>query len=394
MSIAERRISAPILRPGEPEEAGMSGQRLGNITKIARQWVNRGDLQALVVLAARRGTIVLHEAFGRLTPGPESPPVAKDSIFPMASISKVITATAVMTLVEEGRVGLNRRVAEYLPEFSGEGKDAVLVRHLLTHTSGLRDEALDPYAEARKGTIEIPADDPTQAPLLGESLALRWDAPLWKSPGEEMSYAGYNYRLLHEIVRRVSRQSLDDFATARIFEPLGIKDTHYGVTKSLEHRLVRRPPDALGADAEPAWRTGWGSGGAFSTALEMAVFGQMFLNQGRYGEATILSPAAIAAMTRNQVPGLQARIVGEFFPEASWGLGWSIHGRKTGWCGALHSPEAFEHWGSGGTYLWADPVYEVVGVYFSVIPVPEGHPRFAELQDLFTDAVTAAVLDV
>jgi CubicO group peptidase (beta-lactamase class C family) len=209
-----------------------------------------------------------------------------------------------------------------------------------------------------------------------------------------MSYAGYNYRLLHEIVRRVSRQSLDDFATARIFEPLAMKDTHYGVTKSLEHRLVRRPPDAMDAEPDRLSRAGWGSGGAFSTALDMAVFGQMFLNRGAYGQARTVSPAAVAAMTRNQLPGVQAHIGEEFFPEASWGLGWSVHGSKTGWCGALHSPEAFEHWGSGGAYMWCDPVYEIVGAYFSVIPVPESDPRYNELQDLFTDAVTAAVVDV
>jgi CubicO group peptidase (beta-lactamase class C family) len=355
--------------------------------------VDRGDVQALVVLAARRGIVIMHEALGRQNPDSDSRPALKDSIFPLASISKVITATAVMILVEEGRVGLNRRVAEYLPEFRGEGKDAVLIRHLLTHTSGLRDEDLDRHAEASKGTIEIPPDEPTQAALLGESLALRWDAPLWKPPGVEMSYSGYGYRLLHEIVRRVTGRSLNDFARARIFEPLGMIDTHYGVPDKLEQRLVRRPPEALDEESDRLWRAGWGSGGAFSTAKDMATLAQMFLNRGAYGEARVLSPASVAAMTRNQVPGLQAHIGDQFFPDASWSLGWSIHGAKTGSCGSLSSPEAFEHWGSGGSYLWADPVYQLVGVYFSVIPVADGHPQYTELQDLFTDAVTAAIVE-
>ncbi len=99
-------------------------------------------------------------------------------------------------------------------------------------------------------------------------------------------------------------------------------------------------------------------------------------------------------MTRDQLPGIHGRLLSEFFPEASWGLGWSIHGRKTGWCGGLYSREAYEHWGSGGVYVWVDPTYDVVGVYLGVIPVPDTDPRYTHLQDLFSDAVTAAIVDL
>ncbi len=382
-----------MLRSGSPEEAGISPERVQQILKRAKGWVDEGSVAALVVLAAHRGVIFLHEAFGPQTPEPGAPPLAHDAIFPLASISKVITATAVMMLVEEGRVGLNRPVADYLPELTGEGKGAVQVRHLLTHTSGLRDEDVDAYAEKKKGLVDLPPDDGGMPPDLYENLAPRWDAPLWKSPGEEMAYAGYNYRLLGEIVRRVSGRSLAAFAQARIFGPLGMKDSSYGLPQALEPRVVLRGPTAHEPDLDtPEFQQrAWGAAGAFSTALDMAIFGQMFLNRGAYGDHRVLSPATVAAMTRDQVPGVQARILTEFFPEASWGLGWSIHGRKTGWCGGLYSPQAYEHWGSGGVYLWVDPTYDVVGVYFSAIPVPETDPRYTELQDLFTDAVSAAI---
>jgi len=376
-------------------EAGVSSSRAQDIIEQARGWVDDGRIAALVILAAHRGRIFLHEAFGRQGPEPEAPPVAQTTLFPLASISKVITATAVMMLVEEGRVELNRSVAEYLPEFTGEGKAAVQVFHLLTHTSGLRDEDLEAHANERKGPFNIPPDDGAMARFLYENLAPRWDAPLWKPPGEEMAYSGYNYRLLGEIVRRVSSTSLAAFARARIFDPLGMMDSHFGLPDALQPRVVRRGPDASDPDLDtPRFQQmAWGSAGAFSTALDMAIFGQMFLNRGAYGQHRILSPASVAAMTHDQLPGIRARIDNEFFPEASWGLGWSIHGRKTGWCGGLYSPQSFEHWGSGGVYMWVDPTYEVVGVYFGVVPVPETDPRHTELNDLFTDAVTAAIID-
>src|SRR5262245_3166940 len=123
------------LRYGDPDEAGMSAQRVRHIAHLARSWVEQGITPALVVLAARRGIIVLHEAHGHLTPDDDSPSLPRDAVFPLTSISKPIAATAAMLLVEDGLLGLNRPVREYLPEFVGEGKDAVMVHHLLTHTS-------------------------------------------------------------------------------------------------------------------------------------------------------------------------------------------------------------------------------------------------------------------
>src|SRR5438128_8658029 len=120
------------LRPGTPEEAGMSAQRVRHVAALAEGWVAEGVTPALVVLVARRGVIVLHEAFGRLTPDPDSPPLQRDSIYPLTSITKPITATAAMILMEEGLLGLSRPVSEYIPEFTGEGKDAVMVHHLVT----------------------------------------------------------------------------------------------------------------------------------------------------------------------------------------------------------------------------------------------------------------------
>src|SRR6266540_2059847 len=386
------------LRPGEPEEVGMSARRVRHVGQLAAGWVAQGITSALVILVARRGVVVLHEAFGRLTPDDDAPLIKRDTIYPLTSLTKPITATAAMLLVEDGLLGLQRPVSEYLPEFSGEGKQAVMVHHLLTHTSGLRDEDVDAHAAKKRGVVAIPPPEETQHPWINEHLFLRYDAPLWKPPGVEMFYGNYNYELLGEIVRRVSRQALADFASERILEPLGMQDTFYIVPDVVQARIVRRPLDApfaaaVGVELAPGLGTRehqerpWAGAGVYSTAMDMAIFGQMFLNRGSYGEVSILSPAAVAEMTRNQIPGIGAQYLGEFFPEASWGFGWGIHGNKRALGdGSLHSPQAFDLTGAGGVYLWVDPVYEIVGVYFQVT-------REKSCRGLFTNAVTAAVVD-
>jgi CubicO group peptidase (beta-lactamase class C family) len=141
----------------------------------------------------------------------------------------------------------------------------------------------------------------------------------------------------------------------------------------------------------------WACTGVFSTVMDMAIFGQMFLNRGTYGNARVLSPGSVDAMTHNQIPGISARFEHEFFPEASWGLGWSVQGNKKPLAqGSLHSAHMFEHSGLGGVFLWIDPVYEIVGVYFSVgMSVSgESEPQLMLHTDLYANAVTAAIVDM
>jgi len=380
------------------------------VAELARGWVEQGITPALVVLVARRGVIVLHEAFGRLGPEPDAPPLQRNSIFPLASISKPITATAAMILVEEGLLGLNRPVQWYLPEFVGQGKEQVCVHHLLTHTSGLRDEDWFAHLEIDRATVEIPPPAPTMHPFVHEWLFPAYDMPLWKAPGTEMHYCTFNYELLGDIVQRVSGQSLADFTRERIFQPLGMADTFWGVPEALKLRLVRRAADEPHADVLTQWKIGetpWASAGACSTALDMAVFGQMFLNRGVYGGVRVLSPATVAAMTRNQIPGISSNWFGEYFPEASWGLGWDVHGPKKCLAEAeqLSSAGSFGHGGWGHVMLCVDPLYELAMVCFSVLswnglPADMRAARDpyladgkAHREDLFVNAATAAIVE-
>lgn len=377
----------------------MSPTKVQRIAGLAEEWVRDRGITSIVLLGARRGCIVLHEARGRSGAAPDSPPLPRDAIFNTASAGKVITATALMMLVEDGRVGLNRPVVQYLPEFQGEGKDAVLVRHLLTHTSGLRDADVDKFAKEHESEISVPPAPMGLHPIAHKYLTLRYSAPLWKAPGKESSYSPYGCELIGEIVRRVSGEPLDRFAEHRIFQPLGMKDTSYcevDVPRARRAPLPHYVLDETEAErhARQTERLCWGSGSTVTTAYDFAVFCQMFLNRGSYGGVRILSPPSVAAMTRNQIPGIGATYDSQVFPEASWGFGWSVHGAKTGWCGGLYSAASYEHWGAGGIYIWVDPENEVLGVYLSSA---KDYPTMDEFFlrsfacDLFTDAFTAAI---
>jgi CubicO group peptidase (beta-lactamase class C family) len=374
------------MRYGDPQEVGLSAERVARVRGLAERWVADGLTPALVVLAARRGIVFLHEAFGRLGPEPGAPALPLDALFPIASVTKPITATAVMCLVEDGLLGLNRPVQEYLPEFVGEGKEAVMVHHLLTHTAGLDDQAVNAH---------VPPIPPEAHPAFREfpfayDLVAGYSAPLSGPPGQEMVYSAYGYNLLDEIVGRVSGEPFAAFATRRVLEPLGMRDTFFAGRGVADRRIVRAPADSVSAvlNGIEVEQFAVGSGGAFSTARDLAVFGEAFLGGG----APILSPASAREMTRNQIRGIAGRYRGESFPEASWGLGWAIGGDvKAPLYPSLLSPHAFGHGGYGGKQLWCDPETGLLCVYLSIgLELHPGSAVVGTCADLFTDAIAAA----
>jgi CubicO group peptidase (beta-lactamase class C family) len=280
------------LTEGSPEEVGLRPDRIDLVRRRLAGWVEEGHSPSISALVARRGRIVFQEAFGQLGPDFDSPAFRADSIFPIRSITKPMTATAVLMLVEEGQLGLNRPVVEYLPEICGKGTEALCVHHLLTHTSGYLDEDLDALTAERSQSYQ--RRESSNHWYLQMLLDTRWDAALWKPAGEEMSYSNHNYDLLGEIVQRVSGRDLDGFMRERIFEPLGMNNTWLIPPESVRSRIVRYPKNsalaesdaALGADVNSRGIEvfpGPGSG-VYSTLQDLAVFGQTFLNGGRYGD--------------------------------------------------------------------------------------------------------------
>ena len=384
------------LREGTAAEAGLSERRLDHIRDLAAGWVSDGIHPALGILVARHGVIALHEAYGRLGPEPSDPALPRDALWPLASLGKPITATALMMLVEEGRVGLTRPVREYIPEFAGGPKDGVQVHQLLTHTSGLEgammasDEGIALYMDPM---VDGPKD-PSLHPVVDRLLQAAYASPLRAEPGKEMFYESLNYELVAEIVRRVSGRSVVEYYQDRIFGPLGMADTYMAVPAESAGRVVRVKAEGLMAfawDMPLATIPAGGSGGC-STVRDMAVFGQAFLDGGSGGSERILAPSTVRDMVTNQIPGVPGVLaILERHDEASWGYGWGVacHEKWSGF--PTHAPGTFSHAGATGTYLWCDPATDVVGVFFGPMATAgaDGMPRWQA--DFFVNAVTAAV---
>ena len=197
------------LKRGTPEEAGMLPGQIELIKRRGAEWVEQDNTMALVVLAARHGVVCLHEAWGPLTGKPDAPPARPDSCFPWSSIGKAVTATAAMTLVEAGELGLTRPVQFYIPELSGTGTEEILVQQLLTHTTGYDADEDGAWIAARIGDgLDLPECPGNQHEVVHAQLHARYTLPVAKRPGTVMSYAGINYDLLGEIMRRKSDAAL------------------------------------------------------------------------------------------------------------------------------------------------------------------------------------------
>lgn len=397
-----------MLINGTSEEAGVDPGRVARLKLRASEWIDGHRTRSFVGLAARRGKIFFHEAYGPLTDETDSPPLQTSSIFSIASVTKSLTATLAMLLVEDGKLGLNRPIKEYLPEICGDDTDDVEVQHLLTHTSGFNDESwYELFMENKSQYADIKSDPAISLHPFNEILLDRiWsDKSHWPS-GSRMEYCSKNYDLLGEIIRRVSGQSLAEFGSEKLFLPLGLSDTSYVMDPTKADRFVRRgdegPAGTLPGDPmsgfEGAWiqEAAWGSVGVDSTALDLANFGQCFLDVGRHNNTRLLSSASIREMTRNQIPGIGAEAFGKWYPEASWGLGWTVqHDVRWPWMGNTLCPKGtFYHTGLGGHMLWIDPVNEIVGVYLSVSLDQDWEAQMMRGDsDRFQNMVTAAVSD-
>ena len=358
------------LRYGKETEAGVSPERILRVKNLCASWVAAGSTPALIVLVARHGIIFLHEAWGQLAPETNSPPVVLDSILGVASVSKVVTATAAMMLVEWGQMGIHQPVQKYLPEFQGDGFEQVTVRHLLTHTSGLT------YGSEIFNNSDTPFADL-------ERTGLRL------SPGQEMRYSNVGYDVSGEVVARVSDQPFQEFTHTNIFEPLGMKDaTFVHPGKTAERCIQLRLGTTFDWPDETEGKVS-AAGSLCATVMDIAIFGQTFLNQGVYENCHLLSPATIAAMTRNQVPGISRETLdGVVAPPC--GFGWF----KLGQCRfpqwpSLLSPQSYGHSGASGAVLWVDPKFNLAGVFFFVKISKTFWPK-----DLFIDAIMGSIMEL
>jgi CubicO group peptidase (beta-lactamase class C family) len=328
------------LEPGRAADVGISQSRLNRVLDCLDTETQR-HVTAASICVARHGRIVLHRGFGRLSEQTDAPPTEPDTVYIVASISKPIAVSALMLLVERGEVVLSHRVQRYLPEFEGKHKEQARVWHLLSHTSGLPDQV----PENRKLRE-------AHAPL-SQFVAAALKTPLLFEPGKGFGYQSMGTLLAGEIVERVTKRRLRDFLRDEIFQPLGMTRSSLGLGGL---RVEQTAIYQTGRDTEavrswgantPYWRDiGHPWGGVHSTAGDLAILLQTFLDGGAYGSTRLFSPTTVAAMTRDHNRAL----------DAPWGLGWALRDSKV-WnaFGDLGSARTFGHVGATGTVAWADP---------------------------------------
>jgi len=360
-------LPAAQLRIGDPESVGINREKLDRAAARLEAEVHQGKLGAASILVARRGAVVLHQGFGHLSFQPESPAVQPDSVYIVASITKPVTVTALMTLVERGLISLADPVSIYIPEFKGGDRDKVLVGDLLKHTSGMPD-MLPENVELRRAHAPI-------TEFVKHAIA----TPLLFAPGSAFRYQSMGILLAAEIVQRVSGTSLREFDRQQIFEPLGMQRTQLGADglRLADTVQVWTDPHENSEDAvswgpnSVYWRNfGAPWGGMHTSTGDLAVLLEAFLQGGVYGGQRILSPATVKEMTSDQNGSLHA----------PWGLGWAL-GRSKAWneFGDLVSPKAFGHAGATGTVAWADPETGLICVVLTNRPLSVDNGRLLRL---------------
>jgi len=342
----------------------------GALSSFFAESVARGDVPGVVALVVDRDKVLYHEAFGKMNVA-KSVPMAKDTIFRIASMTKAVTSVGVMQLVEQGKLGLDDDVSKYLPRLKSPqvfskvdeqtgsyqtqpAKRPITIRQLLTHTSGIGYSWSDHgLAIAQK---KIGATNDSELPLVNE-------------PGAQWTY-GASTRVLGEVIEKITGARIDAYLETHIFVPLGMRDTSYTVPPEKYSRVVTVHQKANNAITEtqnptPIPATIRGDGGLFSTASDYSRFVQMILNRGQLGGVRILKESTVAEMSKNQTGSVKVRLQptadllrSKPYPlgagEDVWGLGFQIAAPKAP-NPSMRSPGSLSWAGINNTYYWIDP---------------------------------------
>lgn len=389
----------PSLPTAKPEEVGLSSDRLGRINALMDRAVKDNRVSGAVTLVARRGKVAHHAAHGLMDIETKRP-MATDALFRLASTTKPVTGVAIMMLVEEGKVRLSDPVSKFIPEFKGQqvavekdGKTElvpadrqVTIQDLLTHTSGLGTGGPGSKTVAREAMM--PGDGDT----LETYIARAAKVPLDYQPGTKWRYSGLaGIDALARVVEVASGQRFEDFLKGRIFDPLGMADTHFVVPEAKESRLAviyRRSGDKLEKAPPFAFLANKtyqsGAGGLTATAADLWRFGQMLGSGGELNGSRLLGPRTVDLYGSNLVGGM---FPGQLGRKEGMGFGMTVEvvldGAKAG---TRRGNGSFGWDGAFGTHFWVDPKEKLVAVLMIQTP---GY----ELQRDFENAVAQAIIE-
>lgn len=347
------------------ESFGVSAEILSQIDETVSAAIKRGELPGAVVLIVHRGKIIFRKAYGQRSLEPAMTAMLPEIVFDLASLTKPIaTATAIMMLIEQGKLRLSDLVSNHVPGTPFQGAK-ITIEHLLTHTSGLiADNALKDYQDGR-----------------AKSLERIYDLKPTAEPGTKFIYSDVGFIVLGDLVERLSGEPLEQFTRKRVFEPLGMNETGF------------MPPGKLKDRAAPTEKRdgGWmqgevhdprahlmggvaGHAGLFSTADDIAVYAQMILLGGTFDGRRVLKPETVKLMTTSRpVPG----------GKTQWfrGLGWDLLTSYSANRGSLFpAGKSFGHTGFTGTSIWLDPDTQTAVIFLSNRVHPSGKGNVTKLR--------------
>lgn len=370
----------------------MSAARLKRIDDAVRVAIEHKELPGAVVLVARKGKIVLRRAYGMRALEPQREPMTPDTIFDLASLTKVVaTTTCAMILIERGQLRLNDPVVKYLPKLKGDGRDQITIEQLLTHVSGFAPDF--DLREQWTGT--------------DEALKHLYREKLKGQPGANFVYSDLGMITLGEIIHRASGLTLDEFSRRNIFQPLGMSETGFNPPRTKVKRIAptetrRSQGNYLGGQASDKDSDEWlrgevhdptaarmngvaGHAGLFSTASDLAIFSQMILNGGHYKGVRILSRLGIATMMRARAVGVEA---------GARGLGWDIATGFSSNRGDLYPYGSFGHTGFTGTSIWIDPASDSFVIFLSNRVHPDGKGNVSPVRGQIASIVAASFINI
>jgi len=404
-------LTAASLPSDKPEAVGLSSERLQRINQMIQGYIDRAEITGAITMVSRRGKVAHFEAQGQMDLEKKAP-MRKDAIFRIASMSKPITAVAILILMEEGKLRLTDPVSRFIPEFkdtkvaietapyrpaaNGQpardaayytmpAERAITIRDLLTHTSGLQSGTLGNRIGARTAPRTMTFDLAKYVPTLGQ-------VPLDFQPGSRWSYSLLaGMETLGRIVEVASGMTFDQFLKQRLFDPLEMIDTTFVPTDAQLGRSVTLYDGRDGKLVRietPGWLTTKtlfsGGGGLWSTAEDYMRFGQMLGNGGVLNGKRVLSPRTVDLMATNHVGDLYAGTGGN-----NKGLGFGLAVDvvlDNAAAGRRVSNGTFAWGGAFGTYFWVDRKEALVGVLMVQEPVNS-------LRTDFQNAVMQAIIE-
>ena len=345
-----------MLPSATPDSLGLDPERLRCAFALLQGWLDDNVVTAVAAAVVRHGQVAGTFYGGTVSTTLDAPSVTASSLFHLASIGKPMTALAVMLLVEEGRVALDDPVAAILPEFAGAEREGITTRHLLSHTSGLAQDA-------DLSGVPPGADTATE---LRSYLRARPVVPI----GSKVEYSNVGYGLLGLIIEAVSGQDFATFMRERLFRPAGMASAYLAPPEEIAPRIVHvagtldpgSPYERF--NSVHARRQTHPAGQVLGSPLDVAQFFQVFLDCGRAGTLHLASPATVQLMTTSQTDGLRGGIEGFMtWDDCTWGLGFDLRGvKRPHFSGEYSSPRTFGHTGVAGTFAWADPATDLVCV--------------------------------